>query len=208
MNGSVLTLGDGLHELRKRLIGRSPIQCLPGPVVQQIGDGVQRILLMDTQIGALGQELPQQPVGVLAACTLPGAVRVAEVHTHVRGLCQLPVTGHLLALVIGERLAHGSAHLVELGGEGRKSRFGCGIRHLAQQHQPGAALDKNSHCGLVACALDQIPLPMPRHQSVMNLGRSHMDADHLGNLSSPVLARRAGSAAAAPLAQQGQSTAS
>ena len=51
MNGSVLTLGDGLHELRKRLIGRSPIQCLPGPVVQQIGDGVQRILLMDTQIG-------------------------------------------------------------------------------------------------------------------------------------------------------------
>ena len=44
-------------------------------VVQAVGDGIELGLGVDGQIGALGQVLAQQPVGVLAAATLPGAMR-------------------------------------------------------------------------------------------------------------------------------------
>ena len=48
-------------------------------VVQAVGDGVEFGLGMSRQVGALGQVLAQQPVGVLAGAALPGAVWIAEV---------------------------------------------------------------------------------------------------------------------------------
>jgi hypothetical protein len=48
----------------------------------QIGNRTQRGLVMNRHIGTLGKHLPEQPDGVLAGPSLPGAVRVAEVHPH------------------------------------------------------------------------------------------------------------------------------
>ena len=45
-----------------------------GPAVQAVSNGVQFVLAVHAQIGALGQVL-EQPVGVLAGAALPGAVR-------------------------------------------------------------------------------------------------------------------------------------
>lgn len=202
MNGSVLTLGDDVHELRKRLIQRLSIQYPLGQVAHQIGDGVQRILVMDTQIGALRQELSLKLVGVLTGSTLRGVVRIAEVRPFVRGFSQFFVTGHLLVLVSGERLAHGGIRPVELGGEGRQGHLYRDISHLAQPYQPGAALNKDTHSVYIACVFDQVSLPMPQHQLIFHLGRAHMDAYYPGDLALPVLSRRAGPAGAAPLAQR------
>lgn len=45
---------------------------------------------------------------------------------------------------------------------------------------------------------------MPGHEPVVGLGWAHVDADHVGNLSAPVLAGRAGAASTAALSQQGE----
>ncbi len=183
--------GDLLHEIPEGLDGAAPVQRLTRPVIQKICDGIQRGVVMNGQIGALRKQLPEQSIGVLAAAALPGAVGVTEVDAHVRGASQITVPRHLFVAVIGQRLAHRLADLVELEGEGRQSRLGGGIGHLGQQHQAGGSLDQNAYGGLVPGTLDQVTFPMPRHHSIVDLRGPQMDADHLRDLAAPVVTRRA-----------------
>ncbi len=64
--------------------GQRSVEAVGGArsVVQAVGDAIELFLAVDAQVGALGQVLAQQAVGVLAGAALPGAVRVAEVHPH------------------------------------------------------------------------------------------------------------------------------
>lgn len=55
----------------------------------------------------------------------------------------------------------------------------------------------------VARAFDEVALPVSRHHTVVHLGPAHMDADHLGNLASPVGAPAARHAGASPVAKAG-----
>jgi len=55
------------------------------------------------EVGALGEVLAQQPVGVLVAAALPWAARVAEVDLQAGVDAQRGVLGHLAALVPGQR---------------------------------------------------------------------------------------------------------
>jgi len=105
MDCGLSLLSGALHQLAEGLNGAAPVQRLPWLVVHQIGDGVQRLLVVDRQVGALGQHLAQQPVGVLAGPALPGAVRITEVHADVGIARQLSMPRHLAALVAGQRLA-------------------------------------------------------------------------------------------------------
>ena len=57
------------------------------------------------EVGALGEVLAQQAVGVLVGAALPGAVRVGEVDGEAGVDAQLGVLGHLGALVPGQRPA-------------------------------------------------------------------------------------------------------
>ena len=56
------------------------------------------------EIGALGQVLPDEPVGVLVESALPGMVGVGEVALGVESLGDGLMVGELLAVVIGERV--------------------------------------------------------------------------------------------------------
>lgn len=56
------------------------------------------------EVGAFGEEVTDQAVGVLVGWALPGAVGVAEVDFAVCGDAELGVLGHLGALVPGEGL--------------------------------------------------------------------------------------------------------
>jgi len=68
-------------------------------VVEQVGNRIELLLAVDREVCAFGQELTDQPIGVLAGAALPWTVRVTEVHHHA-GICrQLSVACHLLALV-------------------------------------------------------------------------------------------------------------
>lgn len=65
-------------------IGRSSVvEGSSGAGVELQGDGVELVLGEGGQVGALGEVLSQQAVGVLVRAALPGAVRVAEVDLRI-----------------------------------------------------------------------------------------------------------------------------
>lgn len=91
-------------------------------------------------------------------------------------------------------------HLNDLGLVGRQSVLGRCIRHL--HSSPGACCAGPLRRLLTGfCPLDQVPVPMPGHQSVIDLWREHMDADHLRGIAPVFLTCRTRSAAAAFLAK-------
>ena len=61
-----------------------PAEGLARPVVELGGDRGQLPGGVDAQVGALGEVLAQQPVGVLVRRPLPGRVRIAEEHRHAQ----------------------------------------------------------------------------------------------------------------------------
>ena len=57
----------------------SPTKCFAGPCVQGMSDSAQFFGAMLAEVRPFGKVLPQQPVSVFVASTLPWALRVAEV---------------------------------------------------------------------------------------------------------------------------------
>src|SRR5207302_4782187 len=67
------------EELGEFLGWFEPAECLTGSIVERVGGGVEVVLSMDGEVGAFGEVLAAQAVGVLVGAALPGAVRIAEV---------------------------------------------------------------------------------------------------------------------------------
>ena len=97
--------GRRAEVLVQRLGGRSPIERLAGSAVQRGGDRGEVIGAVAGQVGALGEVLAQQPVGVLVGAALPRAVWIAEVDRQAGLDPQLRVVCHLGALIPGQRPA-------------------------------------------------------------------------------------------------------
>ncbi len=100
----------GIDETRARSVRETlgsgfPAQRFAWAGVEQprdVGEVVRAVL---TQVAALGQELAEQPVGVLVRPALPRAGRVAEVERHVGGEGEVAVARRLAALVPGQASA-------------------------------------------------------------------------------------------------------
>ena len=73
MSGGVsrLLCSGGGQVFVQRLGGGLPVQGLAGPGVQLISDVLQVLPAVHRQVGALGEVLAQQPVGVLVGAALP-----------------------------------------------------------------------------------------------------------------------------------------
>ena len=108
---------------------------------------------------------------------------------------------HFFALVVGKALPQWRDNRIEFGREARQRGRGGGIFHPGKQHQAAGPFDQNADCGLVAGTFDEIAFPVSRQQSVFDFRRSHMNADHVGNLSAPVNAPCARHARAVAVAQ-------
>ena len=77
----------------------------PRPCVEFRGDIVQDPGPVEGEVGALREILPQQPICVLVAASLPGRVWVAEVDRHPGRHRDLLMLGHFPSLVPGHRPA-------------------------------------------------------------------------------------------------------
>ena len=154
--------------------------------VERVGDGGQVVGAVAREVGALGEVLPEQPVGVLVGAALPGALRVAEVHLQAEVDLQPGVLGQLGALVPGQRAAQVLGQRAELGGDrvadGLGARPGdgrpvldaravaAGQRRQVQQHGEAAgALDQGADRRAVD-ADDQVALPVARDGAIGGLG--------------------------------------
>ena len=79
------------------LKGRAAAQRHPGAPIEFISHGIELLLAVAAQIGALGEILAQQPIRVLVVAPLSRAVGIAEVHLHARVPGELGMFGHLPA---------------------------------------------------------------------------------------------------------------
>jgi len=70
----------------------------------------------------------------------------------------------------------------------KRCTSGFELRQLDQHHQPAGAFHQGPDCAGIAFSLDEITFPVPGKLAVFDLGRAHMDAQHVGNLASAVLA--------------------
>jgi len=87
------------QELGELFGGAGEAQAFAGSVVELVGDGVEVGFGDGAEVGALGEVLAQQAVGVLVGAALPGGVRVAEVDLDAGVETDLFSVAHLGALV-------------------------------------------------------------------------------------------------------------
>ena len=168
-----------------------PPQSFSRAVVDFIGNRIELLLAVDAQAGTLGPVLAHQAIHVLVGTPLPRAVRIAEVHGNAGLLAQLLVHGHLPALGLRHAQPHRLRNAQQLVREGLQDVGGTGgfeLRELDQHHQSAGALDQGPHCTGIAFPLDEIFFPVPGELAIFNLWRAHMDAQHVGDLASAVLA--------------------
>ena len=76
------------------------------------------------------------------------------------------------------------------------------LREFDQHEQAARALDQGPHSAGVASALDEVSFPMPWELAGFNLGRAHMDAEHVRDLATAVFALAARQAFVLRLAQR------
>lgn len=125
----------------------------------------------------LGQELPDQPVDVLATGALPRAMRITEEHLNARSCRQTPMFGHLAALVIGQGGAEGRRYRPQRLPESPVGTPGIVPFQLEQADVAAAPLIQDTH-GLRGLGLadDQIAFPVSGGEPVQCFGRALGDA--------------------------------
>ena len=75
---------------------------LPRPLVQFAFHFFEELLCDVREVGALGDILTDEPVGVLIGSTLPGVIRPGEEESHVCSFCNSLVFSELQAVVCGD----------------------------------------------------------------------------------------------------------
>ena len=130
----------------------------------------------EAEVGALGQVLAQEPVGVLVAAALPGRVRVAEVDRDAGRSGESDVLGHLRALVPGV------VRLNDIGSAVIASRIATStcsallpVAQVQQQREPGRALHQGPDRAAALLAQDEVTFPVPGNGAVLDLGRTFAD---------------------------------
>ncbi len=79
-----------------------PVEGFSGSGVEGVSDCVEVVWGVSGEVGAVGEVLAQQAVGVLVGAALPWGLRVAEPDVEAGGYAELGVLGHLGALVPGQ----------------------------------------------------------------------------------------------------------
>src|SRR5690606_889982 len=183
------------------LDGALEAEALARSDVQFVGNRIQLLLAVFRQIRPLGQVLPDQSVDVLVATTLPGTVRVAEVDRHAGLLGDLRMACHLPSLVVGHALARRQRHAIQRRAEPLHSRGRRRIAHLYQHQVAAGALHQGAYRRGVGLTLDQIAFPMAGHHAILDLRWAHVDADHVGDLTTSIYPARARTAGGFALPQ-------
>lgn len=143
--------------------------------MSRLSNDIELLLAVAREVSALGQVLTNQSVGVFIGAALPRAVRVAEIHRHLRATAQLLVHRHLPTLVVRHALAHGLSDAKKLAREGLH-HVGCArgleLGQFDEDEPPAGALDQGAHRAGVGRALDEASPPMAGELPTLNLGRA------------------------------------
>jgi len=124
--------------------------------------------------------LTKQTIGVLAAATLPRAVRVAEVDIDVGVDGETDVLGHLFPLVPRQRAPKVRGELGKLPGQRTPHVLsGASVGQVHQHKIAAPAFDHSPDRRASTLSDDQVALPMARNGAVGGLGGTVADHDHV-----------------------------
>ena len=145
-------------------------QHLPRTLVQQVLHLLQPVAGHGPEVGVLGEEVPNQPVGVLVGAPLPRGVGVGEVHHHVGLRAEKLVLGHLQAVVVGHGEPDLLRQLAQLPGEGLADLRGRSVLQGHDDQEAGAPLHDGANGALLPRPDDQVALPVPRDGAILHRG--------------------------------------
>ena len=144
------------------------------PAIQIVANVVALRLCHCAHASALWKVLPEQPVEVLVAASLPRVVRRCEVDLHREALFKLGLVMELGTVVEGDRL-EASAVLSQRS----RGRFGHLILgaalELLDDRKPGRALHQREHAVAQVAAHDRVSFPVPRLLPCLDLHRPLAD---------------------------------
>ena len=143
---------------------------LSRPAVQIVADLVALSLSHRAHARSLRKVLPEQPVEVLVAASLPRVVRCCEVDLHWEALFELGVIVELGAVVERDRLEASS-----MLAQGSRGRFGYLVLgatlELFDDRKARLALHQRAHAVTHIAAHDRVTFPIPRPLPALDFGR-------------------------------------
>src|SRR5664280_836336 len=169
-----------MHHFGQPLQWWHPSERLARPAVELTGNLVEIPPGVDREVGALGEVLTQETVGVLVGAALPRAARIAEVDGHAGSHRELVMLRHLGSLVPGDRLSQLGGELDDLALHRVAHLLGCRALDLQQHHEPRGSLDQRGDARVVR-SHDQITLPVAWNRTVLDFGWALRDHDHPGD---------------------------
>src|SRR5690606_15889431 len=189
------------HEFSHNFNWTFEVEALAWTDIEFVSDSIQLLLAVGRQVSAFRQVLPDQPIDVFVAPALPGAVWVTKIDRHASLSRDLGMPGHLASLVIRHALSSRQRHTIERRTESFDCRGGCRIVHFHQHQIPAAALHQRADGRRIGLAFDQVTFPVTWYHAILNLRRTHVDANHVGYLAAPIHTTRTWTTAALTLPQ-------
>src|ERR1035437_1038180 len=166
--------------------------------VQLPRNSIEFLLSKASQVSSFGEVLSEQAVGIFVDATLPWTVRIGKVNFHTSRFSQALMLGHLFALIVRQRKALLRLDTIEDVAKATERGLGTGILHPGQHGEQCRAFHQRANRRAVECSLDEVALPMSRHQAFFNIRGSVMNADHVGNTATPIFSACPGAALGMP----------
>src|SRR5450755_1146734 len=174
-------------DLGEPLGGCHPAERLSRSAVEFRGNSVELFLGEAVEVGALGEVLAQQPVGVLVRSALPRTAGIAEVDLDAAVDRERGVLEHLLALVPGQRATQLLGQRPDAAYQRVADRFGAvTVGERDELAVAGLALNQRRDPGR-ELAEQQIALPVTRDRTVGNLSRALGDHHLVRDLALPLM---------------------
>ena len=180
-----------------------PSEALSRTAIKLPGDAIKLDLSKTEEVCSPGEILPEQAVGLLVDAALPRTVRVGEVDLDAGHLGEPFVLSHFSPPIVGQGQTLLRVDAVEHGSEASHRRSGSCMIHPWQCDEECASLNQRANGGRITRTLDQIALPMARHDAVFDFRRAHMDAGHVRNGAALICTPSVRSPTLAGLAQAG-----
>ncbi len=137
------------------------------------------------QVGAFGEELTGETIPVLVRSSLPRRVRVTEVDVDAGCDGELGVVGEFTTLVPRQRLGELVGETLHLDSEPIGDVSRGTIIDFDETPISGGAFHDGRHRGLAGLADHQVAFPVAGDGTVLDLGGSLGDVDHVLDLALP-----------------------
>ena len=147
-------------QLRIDFQGRRKVETFSWARVEAMRDGVQLALRIARQVGALGQILTQQPMGVFIDPALPGAVRIGKEDLDREPLGQLLVLGHLFPSIVRQGFPQQGGHMPEFFDEAPSGTHRIRPLHPGQDDQACRPLHQGANGRAIAGSFDEVVFPV------------------------------------------------